>query len=87
MEKIYPLPQGEEEELPARRLDGQGLVVWIAVANTEAADDLLIARLGGDGRHSARKSGVVYMIFQDKKGLLPLECSATLEKCRALLEA
>ena len=44
LDKIYPLPEGDEADLPVKRIDAlqaHGLEVNVAFAGTPAADDLL----------------------------------------------
>ena len=46
LDKIYPLPEGDEADLPVKRIDAlqaHGLEVNVAFAGTPAADDLLRA--------------------------------------------
>ena len=81
---LYPLPEDEDAPLVPRRMEVGGLGVSVVHSLADNAEEVFCDVAVGR-RFTA--SGYVFYVFQDAKGLMPLNSDAALEKCRTLFEA
>ena len=82
---LYPLPEDESAPIPVRRIDMRPTPVYakIVLSATDAADGLMVEAFGGSTSGPREK---IMVLFQDKKGRVPLDDDRVLARFRVLAE-